>query len=364
MTKQKVLFFGIQYAVDSYLPEHISVLKTIFNVESFFVDSLPGYNRRSFLTFPSELFLCYQYLFSSRPDYIVSVGPKPGLIAAALALMIGAKHIHWFTGQQWCLSRCFFIQPSYICDLIINIFSYKSLSDSPTQAGYLYDKLPVLLRRQIYTLPQGSISSVCDTLFEIYNKRSIHSDPFSSRRKIAIGFLGRLCFDKGLATLCDIISSFDSLLDIEFFICGPLDSSLSTTNAFDDSKCQIDFLKSQPNVTLIAEYVPRTVFFKSIDIFLMPSLREGFCLTVVEAQAAGIPVVCSDIYGLFDSTLPFSGAIRCSSIEDYTDSIKLLCDPYLYRIFSCRAHSFALKFAADVFRPQLLALYSQFLLSS
>ncbi len=37
------------------------------------------------------------------------------------------------------------------------------------------------------------------------------------------------------------------------------------------------------------------------DIFLHPSLSEGFCNAVLEAQAVGLPVVCSDAGGLAEN---------------------------------------------------------------
>lgn len=40
------------------------------------------------------------------------------------------------------------------------------------------------------------------------------------------------------------------------------------------------------------------------DIFLMPSLQEGFCNAVIEAQAAGLPVVVSDADGLRENIAP------------------------------------------------------------
>ena len=34
------------------------------------------------------------------------------------------------------------------------------------------------------------------------------------------------------------------------------------------------------------------------DILIQPSVSEGFCNAVIEAQACGIPVICSDTDGL------------------------------------------------------------------
>ena len=44
---------------------------------------------------------------------------------------------------------------------------------------------------------------------------------------------------------------------------------------------------------------PRT-FYAAFDVFVMPSLMEGLGLSVMEAQACGIPVVASRVGGLVD----------------------------------------------------------------
>ena len=41
-------------------------------------------------------------------------------------------------------------------------------------------------------------------------------------------------------------------------------------------------------------------YLKQSDIFCIPSFREGFGLSVIEASACGLPVVTSNIYGLND----------------------------------------------------------------
>jgi colanic acid/amylovoran biosynthesis glycosyltransferase len=42
----------------------------------------------------------------------------------------------------------------------------------------------------------------------------------------------------------------------------------------------------------------------SCDIFLMPSIQEGFCNAVIEAQAVGLPVVVTDADGLGENIAP------------------------------------------------------------
>ncbi len=53
----------------------------------------------------------------------------------------------------------------------------------------------------------------------------------------------------------------------------------------------------EKHVVLAGEVDRDTVYaaLHSFDCFVMPSLWEGFCNAVVEAMAAGLPIICSDI---------------------------------------------------------------------
>jgi glycosyltransferase involved in cell wall biosynthesis len=44
-------------------------------------------------------------------------------------------------------------------------------------------------------------------------------------------------------------------------------------------------------------------FLRISDIFVLPSYREGFGVSVIEALACGVPVLVSNTYGLNDSYL-------------------------------------------------------------
>lgn len=54
--------------------------------------------------------------------------------------------------------------------------------------------------------------------------------------------------------------------------------------------------------------------FRSADLFVMPSLHEGFGVAAVEAMGAGLPVLLADVDGLRDFR-PRSGAIRFCAPE-------------------------------------------------
>jgi len=64
------------------------------------------------------------------------------------------------------------------------------------------------------------------------------------------------------------------------------------------------------------------------DLLVQPSLYEGFGLTVVEAAAAGLEILVSDIEGPSEivDRLGFGEKFKCGSVDDLYEKIKLITD--------------------------------------
>lgn len=52
------------------------------------------------------------------------------------------------------------------------------------------------------------------------------------------------------------------------------------------------------NVTLVGEAVETGEYLKKMDVFILPSLSEGLGMAVIEAMAAGKPVIASNVGGI------------------------------------------------------------------
>jgi len=63
--------------------------------------------------------------------------------------------------------------------------------------------------------------------------------------------------------------------------------------------------------------------YKTVDVFVFPSFREGLSASVMEAMASGLPIVCSCIRGNIDLIDENGGEMfDPHSIEDCTRAIK------------------------------------------
>jgi len=90
------------------------------------------------------------------------------------------------------------------------------------------------------------------------------------------------------------------------------------------------------NVTFLGP-VPRTKMtqlYRDADIFVLPSIEEGFGMAVTEAMAAGLPVVVSDAVGAADILTSMKDGIifPVNNVEALTDSLQSLIDQPALRL--------------------------------
>ena len=363
--KPLILFVGIDYAINNYFASHKNSLPKSFDVEFISLDLLcPSFTRRSLLDLPAVFSWLFYLLRRKKPSYVISAGPKIGLLVSSLSLLNSFSHIHWFTGQPWATCRFKFLHPSYWVDLFICLFTSCLLSDSPSQAQFLSLSFgPLFHYRRIKTTKHGSISPVDTRLFELGNNRL--DAPVLLHPKIKVGFLGRLAPDKGLDIILRL--SKDELLKNKFLflIAGPLDSNTASNNKVSLDPFESRLLSacdSTPSIELNVGYMDKLDFFSSVDILLIPSKREGFGTICIEAAAAGLPVIKSNIYGLVDSSPSFVSSLPCNSYRDYVHALLLLSSPDLYSILSRQGYSNSLNYHPDVFCSDLAQLYQSCLL--
>jgi len=123
--------------------------------------------------------------------------------------------------------------------------------------------------------------------FQPLNKK----DGVRENKNIIIGSIGRLTKQKGFEYLIEAINKLSVSQDIECLIVG--EGELKTLFQEKVKKIglenKIKFLGLQKDIKF---------FLNKIDIFILPSLWEGFGIVLLEAGLAGVPVIASKIDGI------------------------------------------------------------------
>ena len=110
------------------------------------------------------------------------------------------------------------------------------------------------------------------------------------------GFIGRITGDKGIN---ELFAAYRRILnempDARLMLVGGMDKA----DSVDDEL--YSWAKSEPRVLFCGFTNVVEQYLSAMDVFILPSYREGFGSVVVEAEAMGLPVIVTDIPGPTDA---------------------------------------------------------------
>ncbi len=107
------------------------------------------------------------------------------------------------------------------------------------------------------------------------------------KRKIKVGYIGRLKKRKGALVLVDIVNYFKNRNDIEFIFCG-----------FNNDEFYKFSKNEYQNVKILGFVDDIKIIYKEIDILILPSFHEGLSYVVLEAMANEVLVIANNILGV------------------------------------------------------------------
>lgn len=227
-----------------------------------------------------------------------SVTPKAGLLAALAGRHCSVPlRVHTFTGQVWATRHGAQRALLRAADRLIASSCNQVLVDSPSQRDFLVNE-GVVKRSRAHVLGDGSISGVDINRFkpdEVARADVRFQLRIAEASKVLL-FVGRLTREKGVL---DLVAAFALLAqrrtDLHLVLVGPDEERL-------ESKARELLGDEGSRFHCIVDWVNEPErYFAAADIFCLPSYREGFGSTVLEAAACGLPAVASRIYGLTDA---------------------------------------------------------------
>jgi len=237
-------------------------------------------------------------LFRRHPfDIVQSVTPKAGLLTMAAAWLTKCpRRIHWFTGQVWVTRAGLMRAVLKSADRLIARLATQVLIDSASQREFLIAQ-GIVAAPKSTVLAHGSICGVDTARFRpdpAARERVRHSHGIPPSAVVFL-YLGRINRDKGLPDLAHAFAEVGAEHpDAHLLLVGPDEGNLRADLASAAAACA-GKLHSVGLTDRPQEY------FAAADVFCLPSYREGFGTTIIEAAAAGLPAVGSRIYGVSDA---------------------------------------------------------------
>jgi glycosyltransferase involved in cell wall biosynthesis len=159
---------------------------------------------------------------------------------------------------------------------------------------------------------------------------------------LVVGSVGRLVTQKGFDTLLRVAKEVcQTFPDCVFLIRGdgPLRASL---------QAMISRFGLSGRVVLCTDILPRNevpLLYRSFDVFVLPTRREGFGMVFAEAMALGVPVVGPNMEPVTEVVGPGCGIlVEPEDVEQYCGAIlRLLQDAALRHGMGEAAREYALK---------------------
>lgn len=181
---------------------------------------------------------------------------------------------------------------------------------------------------------------------------------FNAHNNVVIGFVGRLSPEKNLPTLLDAfikMSKHANKTKLMIIGTGPMEEKLRTTSMDRGMKGKVIFTGARLDVNRL---------LSAIDIFVLPSYTEGCPMALLEAMAAGKPIVASNIPAIREIVEDKKEALLCDpySSEHFKDAIlKLYSDPRLRKTLSENAKMKSKQYDTCVIFSKMLQVYREIL---
>ena len=232
-----------------------------------------------------------------RFDLVHSITPKAGLLAMLAAALAGVPlRLYTYTGQVWVTRTGAMRALLKSADRLIAQLATHVLADSASQRDFLVSQ-GIVAAQASTVLAQGSICGVDTARFhpDAAARERVRRALVIPLEAIVFLYLGRVNRDKGLLDLAQAFSELGSSTpQAHLLLVGPDEENLSPVLADAAGTCsarlhRVDFTDRPQD------------YFAAADVFCLPSYREGFGSTVIEAAAAGVPAIGSRIYGITDA---------------------------------------------------------------
>lgn len=110
---------------------------------------------------------------------------------------------------------------------------------------------------------------------------------------VKVGMVARLLKDKGVQEYLDVAKKMIHQYSVEFHLIGAIDNG-NPSSLTEDYLSKFRLNKS---IKLLGHRTDIPELLKGLDIYCLPSYREGLPVSVMEAMACGLPIVTTDVPG-------------------------------------------------------------------
>jgi len=216
--------------------------------------------------------------------------------------------------------------------LNVKLYSYVVNKLSSAEIALTESKKKVKIKEGINEKILEVIPNGIDT--STFNIPSLHRFEFEKEIKrrhgipedaFVFGNLGRITQEKGHEVL---VRAFSEFLNSQLFRKEKMYLLIVGGGALEDKiKNLVKELELDKNVVITGRFddEDKIKYFSTFDVFVFPTLAEGFGIVLIEAMSMGLPVICSNLEVLKEVGEDY---VKFFNVGDYEDLSDKMVDEY------------------------------------
>ena len=234
----------------------------------------------------------WRVLRQERVDILHTHNPKPGLYGRVLGRLAGVpivvNTVHGlYATEDDSLPKRFLI---YALEGMASWFSDAELVQSSEDLA-LMSKWPFFSRRNARFLGNGvDLIRFRPGGSPGHDRASVRAALGIAEGQVAVGIVGRLVAEKGFGEFFEAVKGLGPSFVV--LVIGPED-----TEKTDSLPATIIERAQADGVRFLGMRTDVDDLYRALDIFVLPSHREGFPRSAMEAAASGVPIIATDIRG-------------------------------------------------------------------
>jgi len=249
-----------------------------------------------------SLILLIKYIRKHKVDIVIGHTPKGGLLGMLAAYLSGVKNrVYCRHGIMYETSKGIKRQILKSIETFTGMLATKVILDS-LSVLQVSNQYGLSHSSKNFILGRGSCNGIDVTKFSKDKNKSMPTElskKLNLEGNYVVGYVGRLVKDKGISELIGAwkIIKKDNVYT-KLLLVGPFEERDQLPPE------TIHFISTEPSIVHVGLVDDPRMYYQLMDLFILPSYREGFPTVVLEASAMSLPVITTMATGCRDAIVP------------------------------------------------------------